>query len=236
VDVFTEWDALRASDVTAWRLLMSETIHPSMAGHKRVAERVAETLSGRTVSLADVLPEQPVCGGLITRLKEGKPVSIAAPATLAPYVRAMVLRLFPSATLTIIPLSATAESLDALVAECQGLRAQTPQLVFVSLKPDLLTFKNEETFIRQMSGIVNGSLPFSGTAWTAVGVDPAWASPGLTPQQRTGSDLLKKIVRGHDLDWVEAAPKVQEALDDWFGGQFSLVMGYRPDRIRITVF
>jgi len=235
-DIYAEWNALRTADVLAWRLLMSETIHPAMAGHKRMAERVAETISGRAVSLADVPPEQPVCGGFIARLKEGKPVSIAAPATLAPYVRAMVLRLFPSATLTVIPLSATSESLDALVAECQGLRAQTPQLVFVSLSPDLLTFENEETFIRQVSWVVNGSLPFSGTAWTAVGVDPAWASPGLTQRQRTGSDFLKKIVRGHDLDWVEAAPKVQEALDDWFSGQFSLVMGYHPDRIRITVF
>ncbi len=235
VDVFTEWDALRAADVTAWRLLMSETIHPSMAGHERIAERVAETLSGRTVSLADVLPEQPVCGGLIARLKEGQPVSIAVPAALAPYVRAMVLRLFPSATLTIIPLASSAVSLDALVAECQGLRAQTPQLVFVSLSPDLLTFEDEETFIRQVSWVVNWSLPFSGTAWTAVGVDPAWVSSGLTQRQLIGSDFLKKIVRGHDLDWVEASPKIQKALDDWFGGQFSLVMGYHPDRIRITV-
>jgi lysophospholipase L1-like esterase len=235
VDVYTAWDALRMAEPRAWRLLMSETIHPSMAGHKRIAEQVAGTLSGRAVSLTDVQPEQPVCGGFIARLKEGKPVAVVAPASLEPHIRAMVLRRYPSAALTVIPTSAADGSLDALVAEHQGVRAKAPHLVFVSLRPGILAFDNEEAFVRQVSWLVNYALPFGGTAWTAVGVDPAWVNPGLTQQQREGSELLRAIVRGHDLDWIGAAPAVQEAMDAWFWGQVSSAEGKSPDRVRITI-
>lgn len=223
VDIFAEWDALKVSDIRAWRLLMSETIHPSMAGHKRMAERVAGTLSGRTVSLADVLPEQPVCGGLITRLRAGKPVTLAAPAPLAAGARTMVLRRFPSADVTVVSLPEKAASLNARVDGYKGIRNRKPDLVFVSLAQDDLEVGDEESYIRQVSWMVNWAIPFGGTAWTAAGVDPALVYPSLTRQQREGSELLRKIVRGHDLDWITppagASIKLQDALDPWFDAQ-----------------
>ena len=222
-DVYTEWDALRTTAPHNWRLLMSETIHPSMAGHKRMAERVAETLSGRAVSLDDVLPQQPVCGGLIARLKGGRPVTIVAPAPLATGVRAMVLRRFPSAALTIIPLPEEGVTMDTIVDEYKKIRNMKPDLVVVSLVPDRLTFDNEEQFVRQVSWMVNGSLPFAGSAWTAVGVDPGLINSNLTDKQRQGADLLREIVRGHDLDWISqpsAGPVgLEVALTQWFGKQ-----------------
>jgi acyl-CoA thioesterase I len=222
-DIYTEWETLRTADPRAWILLMSETIHPSMAGHKRMAERVAETLSGRPISLADVLPEQPVCSNLIACLKENKPVTIVAPAPLAPHVRAMVLKRFPSATLTVTPLSEKGLSLNAITDEYKKIRNLKPVLVFVSLAPDLLTFDNEETFIRQVSWIINWSLPFGGSSWTAVGVDPALMNSKLTKQQREGADLLREIIRGHDLDWISQPSGentgLEAALHQWFDKQ-----------------
>ncbi|MDD4871844.1 MAG: SGNH/GDSL hydrolase family protein [Kiritimatiellae bacterium] len=222
-DIYTEWEALRTANSRAWKLLMSETIHPSMAGHKRMAERVAETLSGRTISLADVLPEQPVCCSLIACLKENKPVTIVAPAPLAPHVRAMVLKRFPSAALTVTPLSEKGLSLNAITDEYKKIRNLKPTLVFISLVPDLLTFDNEETFIRQVSWIVNWSLPFGGSSWTAVGVDPALMNSKLTKQQQEGANLLREITRGHDLDWI-SQPSGENAgletvLHQWFDKQ-----------------
>ena len=222
-DVYTEWKKLGETDARAWRLLMSETIHPAMAGHKRMAERVAETISGRAVSLADVQPEQPVCGGLAARLKQGKPVTLMAPAPLEAGVRAMVLRRFPAAEVTVVAIPEKAASLEALVAGYKAVRARKPDLALVSLAPDFLAFSDEEAFIRQSAWMVNWAIPFGGVAWTAVGVDPALVYPGLTPQQREGSELLREIVRGHDLDWIArpagASFTLQAALDQWFAGQ-----------------
>ncbi|MFA7174096.1 MAG: SGNH/GDSL hydrolase family protein [Kiritimatiellia bacterium] len=218
-DIYAEWSALKSADPHAWRLLMSETIHPSMAGHKRMAEQVAETIAGRSVSLADVLPEQPVCNTLIARLRAGQPVTIAAPAQLVSPVRAMVLRRFPGTEVTIIPLGENSISLDASVKEHKELRTSKPHLAFVSLGPDLLTIDDDEHFIRQVSWVVNWSLPFGGSAWTAVGVDPALICPELTQPQQAGAVVLRQIVQGHDLDWIAAAPNAQDALDSWFDRQ-----------------
>ena len=222
-DVYTEWKKLRETDARAWRLLMSETIHPAMAGHKRMAERVAETISGRAVSLADVQPEQPVCGGLAARLKQGKPVTLMASAPLEAGVRAMVLRRFPAADVTMVAIPEKAASLEAQVAGYKEVRTRKPDLALVSLAPEFLTFSDEEAFIRQSAWMVNWAIPFGGIAWTAVGVDPALVYPGLTPQQREGSELLREIVRGHDLDWIGrpsgASVTLQAALDQWFDAQ-----------------
>ena len=222
-DVYTEWKKLGETDARAWRLLMSETIHPAMAGHKRMAERVAETISGRAVSLADVQPEQPVCGGLAARLKQGKPVTLMVSAPLEAGARAMVLRRFPAAEVTVVAIPEKAASLEALVAGYKAVRARKPDLALVSLAPDFLAVADEESFIRQSAWMVNWAIPFGGVAWTAVGVDPALVYPGLTRQQREGSELLREIVRGHDLDWIarpSGAPvTLQAALDQWFDAQ-----------------
>ncbi|MFH1266386.1 MAG: GDSL-type esterase/lipase family protein, partial [Planctomycetota bacterium] len=55
-DCFAEYEEVRREDVTRWRLLMSETIHPGMNGHKLFAEVIAQKISGRRVSLADEAP------------------------------------------------------------------------------------------------------------------------------------------------------------------------------------
>ena len=222
-DVYSEWKALRESDARAWRLLMSETIHPAMAGHKRMAERVAETIAGRAVSLADVTPEQPVCAGLVARLKQGKPVTLTVPAPLEAGARAMVLRRFPAADVTVVAIPEKAASPEALVAGYKAVRARKPDLALVSLAPDFLAVGDEEAFIRNTAWMVNWAIPFGGVAWTAVGVDPALVYPGLTPPQREGAALLREIVRGHDLDWIArpagAPVTLQAALEQWFDAQ-----------------
>ena len=222
-DVYSEWEKLRKTDPRAWRLLMSETIHPAMAGHKRMAERVAQTLAGRAVSLDDVLPEQPVCAGLVAHLKQGKPVTVMAPETVVKEVRAMVLRRFPAAEVTVLPLPDQAATLGAQVEVYKAVRNRKPDLVFVSLAPHLLAYRDEENFIRQAAWVVNWALPFGGTAWTAAGIDPALCYQSVTPRHREGAAMLREIVRGHDLDWIGQPPgasvKLQDALDQWFDVQ-----------------
>ncbi len=222
-DIYAEWEKIRQTDAGAWRLMMSETIHPSMAGHKRMAEQVARTISGKAVSLADVTAEQPVCGALITRLKAGGPVRLMASAPLASAVRTMVLRRFPSAKITVLPVAEGAVTLDEAVAGNKRIRGAKPDLVFLTLAPQALGFGDGETAVRQLSWFVNWALPFAGSPWTVVGVDPELILSGLTPGQREGAARLREAVRAHDLDWIAALPDthdgLQTALDQWFGKQ-----------------
>ncbi len=222
-DIYSEWEKLRKADPRAWRLLMSETIHPSMSGHKRIAEQVAETISGRAVSLDDILTQQPVCGRLVNCLKKGKPVTLMAPETLTDNVRAMVLRRFPAAEVTMVVLPDKSTSLEAQVEEYKSVRSRKPDLVFVSLASEWLVYHDEEAFIRQFSWVVNRALPFAGSHWSVVGVDPALVYSKLTGPQQEGAVLVREIVLGHDLDWIGLplgrSVTLQDALDQWFAGQ-----------------
>ncbi len=226
VDVYTNWEALRRSDTRAWRLLMSETIHPAMAGHKRMVEQIVQVITGRSVSLADVRPQQPVCAGFIERLKQGQPVTVMAPEGLVDHLRGMVLRCFPSAEVTLVALPDKTASIEPQAAQYKAVRGRKPDLVFVSLPPELLTYEDQEAFIRQSAWAVNWSLPFSGSAWSAVGVDPTLLYPNLTDAQKEGAILLREIVQGHDLEWIaqpagQATP-LESVLDQWFAGQIEM--------------
>ena len=47
---------MRRQDETAWMLMMSDTIHPNMTGHRRFAELITKTVSGKDVDLTGVTP------------------------------------------------------------------------------------------------------------------------------------------------------------------------------------
>ena len=112
-------------------------------------------------------------------------------------------------------------SLDAVVTEMKGVRACRPQLVLVTLPPQLLGAEADEHFIRQLSWMVNWSLPFGGSVWTVVGVDAALMNGDLTQSQQGGAELLKDVLRAHDLDWIEGKKNIQQTLDAWFDRQLS---------------
>ncbi len=60
-DVYRELDAERQHSETEWRHLMSDAIHPNMAGHKRIATCLAQSITGQRASLEDVpVPTNPI--------------------------------------------------------------------------------------------------------------------------------------------------------------------------------
>ena len=77
-DCFAAYEEVRRNDVTRWRLLMSETIHPGMNGHKLFAEVIAERISGRGVSLAGEEPPAEALSFTLKRLGEKQPLNVIA--------------------------------------------------------------------------------------------------------------------------------------------------------------
>ncbi|MFK7776606.1 MAG: GDSL-type esterase/lipase family protein, partial [Gimesia sp.] len=69
---------LRSHDALAWRLMMSDEIHPNMAGHKKLAELMAESVTGKTVSLADVDPLELAIPRTKSLLEKKQPIRVIA--------------------------------------------------------------------------------------------------------------------------------------------------------------
>ena len=72
-DIYAAYEAIRARDPLAWRLLLSDEIHPNMDGHKLNAETLLLAITGQKVSLKDVGPPQPALPKTLALVKAGPP-------------------------------------------------------------------------------------------------------------------------------------------------------------------
>ncbi|MCB1092550.1 MAG: hypothetical protein KDL87_13520, partial [Verrucomicrobiae bacterium] len=103
-DAFADWESLRKRDFGAWTLLMSETIHPNLNGHRRFAELMASTLSGKAIELADSevgFDPDPI-PLTRSRLEAGEPVKIVAMPPYDQWFPELARNHFPNARLEVL--------------------------------------------------------------------------------------------------------------------------------------
>ena len=103
---------------------MSETIHPGMYGHKLFAEVMAETISGKRVSLADAPPPADSLRFTLARLAAGEPVKIVAMPPYDKIVPEVLAKSFPDARFNVVPWPVEGRSLAEITAWGEGVRAE----------------------------------------------------------------------------------------------------------------
>ena len=203
-DAFAEWERIRAADLRRWRLLMSETIHPSLAGHQLFAELVATAVRGEAVSLAGLEPHPRYVARTAAALGAGKTVTVVASDAVADAVRDAVRTVSPKVEIAITPWPTAGRSLAEIEAWSKQIRGLEGRVLVVgAFSPEACRIENEEAFVRQAAWVVNYSLPFGARVWDVVFVSPRVLSPELTAKQEEAADLLEAIVAGNDLVWID---------------------------------
>jgi lysophospholipase L1-like esterase len=217
-DCFAAYEAVRAKDPQAWMLLMSETIHPGLHGHKLFAEVVAETISGRRVSLADVRPQVPCIPHALDKLAKGGAMKVIVTEPYEESVRRVLTRLAATALdIQVTTWPTAGQTLRQMEAWAQNVRKLEPDLVVVAV-PEKAVPEDREAFIRSYSWLLDLSLPFARAVWDVVVVLPS-------PDQATNAttDLMRAIALGHDLGYIERPPgdtsSPEELLSRWFISQ-----------------
>lgn len=199
-DCFLAYENLRASDPLAWKLLMSETIHPCMNGHRLFAQTIAETISGKKTVLDHVPPPSPALTFTFDRLSRKQPISLIA---MPPYDTIMpkVLRtVYPKAVIDTTPWPTGA--LGEMEQWSKGIRAKKPTLVVVAV-PANAQSTNDETLIRSYNWILNWSLAFGVAEWDSIAVLPSVTQPKLTGDESRRADLARRVVAGLDIGFIE---------------------------------
>jgi lysophospholipase L1-like esterase len=219
-DCYREMDGLRARNEFAWRLLMSDAIHPNMDGHKVMAELLAHTISGCNVSLADADPLPPL-GHLKAKLAEGKPLRVLAMSPIAETLPQALKAAAPDvqAELTVWPTHGL--SLPELEADAQKrVRALKPDLVVIAV-PRSASVENKEAFAKSFAWVMNWSLNFGSPTWDCVVVHPAV----FEADSDTGphDDLVRQLVRAQDLTLIDRAKgdavSGEDILSRWLQSQ-----------------
>lgn len=220
-DCFAEYEEIRRKDVTRWRLLMSETIHPGMNGHKIFAEVITESISGQRVSLAGEEPPADSLQFSLTRLNGNQPLNVISMAPFDQIVPDALRGLYPEADIRITPWPVQDQSLAAIEQWSKGIRKQRPHLVVVAV-PANLEADDEETFIRQYSWVLNWSVDFGLARWDLMPILPSVAG-GLTADERGREQLARQMMMGMDTRLVERKDDdtrpPAEIVSDWIAEQ-----------------
>jgi lysophospholipase L1-like esterase len=209
-DTYAAFEALRSEDALAWRLLMSDEIHPNMDGHKRIAEIIAKSISGKEVSLADVPPPTPVLVKTKQRVKDKKPVKVLAMQPLDASIGAALKEATGGTQFEVIPWPIEGKTLTDIEKDAQvRVRALKPDLVVIAV-PRKATADSPEQLIHSYAWIMNWSLSFGTAEWDCVVIHPSVIEPDKTGEQ---DDLVRQLVRAQDLTLIDRAKDDRRPLN-----------------------
>lgn len=199
-DCYAWYQSLRRHDARAWRLLMSDEIHPNCSGHKTIAEQIARTMTRRKVSLQDVAPLQPAIPHTLSKLKEGTPVRILAMPPLDRVVEGAFKSVFPEAMVDVTTWPVDGMSLSDLEQDAKArVRQFKPDLVLIS-PPRKAMDTTWEDFVKSFAWIMNWSLSFGRQQWDVVVAHPSVSEP----MESAGEfdDLIRTLVNAQDLTLI----------------------------------
>lgn len=226
-DIYAAYEALREREPLAWRLLLSDEIHPNMDGHKLSAETLYRTLCGRRVALATLRPPQPALPKTQALLQAGHPLRVLAmppyDALIAPALRALV----PTAQIEVRSWPTAAQTLAEIETAAKGVRAAPPDLVLLAVPVAVTPPESTppEAAIRSHSWILNNALSFGLQEWDVVAIAPSVLTPDLTTTERDRDAFACRMVRAQDLNLItrpdlDPSPP-EQVLQNWLRAELS---------------
>lgn len=222
VDFHALWQQQLDRDPLAFRLLMSDALHPNLRGHKVFAEEITRVLTGRVVSLQDV-PPGPALGRTLGLLAAGKPVQVLAMAPADALIAPALQAVHPGAQVNVTVWATAGKSLPQLETDAKTVRERRPDLVVIVV-PQSATASNIEDYLHAYTWVLNWSLSFGHQEWDCVVLTPSvFGEPAPT----TASEALRQavgeqVLAGQGLAWLRrGADDKREALPlvtEWLRG------------------
>jgi lysophospholipase L1-like esterase len=220
-DAYQQLSGVRANDAFGWRLLMSDPIHPNMAGHKRLAEQLAQTITGLHVSLANVRPLKPTLKRTMARIKANQPVRVLAMSPFDSMIESALRKVSANVEFEITSWAVEGLSVAQIEQDAKTrVRSMKPDLVLIAV-PRTATAESDEAFARSYAWIMNWSLNFRPPTWDCVVIHPSVANSASAAEPR--GDLIRQIVRAQDLSLVDRRPgddsESAALLEKWFADE-----------------
>ena len=205
-DTYAAYQALREQDPLAWRLLMSDEIHPNHDGHKVIAEQIAKTITGRETSLAGVAPLRLAMPHTLAKLRAGESVKVLAMPPFDQSVGEELQQIARDASVDVVPWDVDGKTVPELEQDAKSqVRALKPDLVIIAVPRGAAAASREE-FVRSFAWIMNWSLSFGRQEWDVLVVHP----DVVEPAEGEHDDLVRQLVAAQDLTLIDR-PQDSEA-------------------------
>jgi lysophospholipase L1-like esterase len=231
-DCYAAHVSARERDAAAWRLMMSDAIHPNMDGHKLNAVEIARSISGRETSLDPVEPLQPAIPRTLKRMKEGEPLRVLAMMPMDAVVEKALRAAAPTAKVEVTKWSTEGKTLQQLEAEAKEVRGKQVDLVVIAV-PAAITpgEKPIESNVASFIWTLNWSLSFGHQEWDVIVVAPSVLNSELGPAEQKGEEFTRRMVKAQDLSLIGRMKgdgrKPEEIVGEWLKGQM-----LRDEKIR----
>jgi len=218
VDCYRVFESYRAQDPLGFALLMSDEIHPNMAGHKRIAEAVAAALSLGDASLDGVGSPQPAIPKTLALLEAGEPVTVYAMPPFDTFIGPALRQIKPEAQVDVTAWPVAGQRLSEIEEAAKQVRKMGVDLVILAV-PATAGADTPEQFIRSYSWVLNWSLSFGHQQWDCLAVPPSVIQPDLTPEERERDRLARLLIQAQDLTMLDRQSgdtrRVETLLADW---------------------
>lgn len=202
-DQFKAGEELKARDPWTWRLTLSDSIHPNMAGHRLMAEELCRTITGRSTSLTDLPPAADPLARTTARIRSGQPVRVLAMSPFETQIETALRQTYPDAVVEVTPWPVDGRTLRELeTAASQTVRMMKPDLVVIAV-PRSATAEPDEEFARSYSWVMNWSLSFGRADWDCVVIHPSVAAPADSSPRDA---LVRRLAAAQDLHLLDRAP------------------------------
>lgn len=200
-DCYAAFEAVHAADAAEWNLLLSDTIHPNMAGHKLFAETLAQAITGRTISLQKIGPPEPVLPHALARVKAAQPVRVLAMPPYDELIKPALQELYPGVDVKVTPWPTAGLTLSELEVSARKVRSMAQDLVIIAV-PAELPLQDEQQFHHDYSWIMNWSLSFGVQQWDVVVALPSAAKPMLSKEEIRQEAFAKRLIKAQDLSMI----------------------------------
>ncbi len=224
VDCFAAWKQDRERNEQAWKLTMSDDIHPNMNGHRRFAELMATTITGRTVSLEEIGAPADSLRHTFDKLSRGETVKLFAMAPLDSLLTKSLQKQFPQAKFAVAVWPTQGQSVEQMAQWAKRIRGKNPDLVVPAPPhdtPDNAAGATADAYITSYEWVLNWSFQFAGRPWDVV---PCLPLDKELPQQSLARlRLARTILIGKDARFIERAEgderDPQAIVDAWVEAQ-----------------
>jgi lysophospholipase L1-like esterase len=197
-DCFAAFEAIHAQDALEWNLLLSDPIHPNMAGHKLFAETIAQTITGQQASLADIGPPLPALSHTLALLKAGQPIKVLAMPPYDTLIVPAIQQFYPKAIVNVTSWPTEGQSLAQLEESAKKVRTMDQDLVLIAV-PGSLPVQKPESYHKSYSWIMNWSLSFGPQAWDVIVALPSAAKNKLAIEEQQHEAFARRLIEAQDL-------------------------------------
>jgi lysophospholipase L1-like esterase len=197
-DCFAAFESVHSMDALEWNLLLSDPIHPNMAGHKLFAETIALTITDQKTSLAGIGPPLPALRHTLTLLKAGQPIKVFAMPPYDTLVAPAIQQLYPKAIVNVTSWPTEGQTLAQLEESAKKVRTMDQDLVLIAV-PGSLPVQKPESFHKSYSWIMNWSLSFGPQEWDVIVALPPAAKNKLATKEQQHEAFARRLIKAQDL-------------------------------------